>query len=126
MNDGQYLAIIPSMALSSNHKEILKVREMFEEQTKATFNANAVVAVESIRVFLKQLGMPHEPIADRECTVSEYAQIILAFARTNAKDGMIRDALYNFMDNYNFGTEHTELIDSVIELAEEYTVELGL
>ena len=102
------------------------VREMFEEQTKAIFNTDAVVAVETIRVFLKQSRIFHDPIADREYDLSEYIQVILAFARTNAKDGIVRDALYNFMDNFNFGIEHTELIDSVIELAEEYTVELGL
>ena len=130
MNHNQYMVIIPSMAGAAkpNRIEIYKVREMFEEQTKNRFNAEAVVAVESMRVFLKELKIFHEPIVDREYSVSEYTQVIVAFGEMldGAKEGIIVDALYNFMDNYNFGTERTELTESVIKLADKYTIALGL
>lgn len=130
MNHNQYMVIIPSMAEATkpNRIEIYKVREKFEEQTKKKFDAEAVVAVEAMRVFLKEVKIFHEPIVDRECSESEYMQVIVAFAEMldGAKKGIIVDALYNFMDNYNFGTEHTELTRSAIELAERYTVALGL
>ena len=130
MNHNQYMVIIPSMAGAAkpNRIEIYKVREMFEEQTKNRFNAEAVVAVESMRVFLKELKIFHEPIVDREYSVAEYTQVIVAFGEMldGAKEGIIVDALYNFMDNYNFGTERTELTESVIKLADKYTIALGL
>lgn len=130
MNAEQYMVIIPAMAGAAkpNRIEIYKVREMFEEQTAKHFNAEAVVAVESMRVFLKELRIFHESIVDREYSVSEYIQVILAFIDMldGAKDGVILDALYNFMDNYNFGTEHTELTRSAVELANKYTIALGL
>ena len=130
MNHNQYMVIIPAMAGAAkpNRIEIYKVREMFEEQTKNRFNAEAVVAVESMRVFLKELKIFHEPIVDREYSVAEYTQVIVAFGEMldGAKEGIIVDALYNFMDNYNFGTERTELTESVIKLADKYTIALGL
>jgi len=130
MNSSQYLVIIPSMAGAAqpNRIEMYKVREKFEEQTAKHFDAESVVAVEAMRVFLKALRIFHEPIVDRAYSAAEYIQVILAFARmlNGAKEGIILDALYNFMDNYRFGSDGNELTRSVIELAEQYTIELGL